>query len=340
VLGSLGPAAEAAVPTLVRALESEHAESLRWSAAEALGCIGATEAAPELAKMLEREREPSLSFVAARALARLDPASEQALRSLVRALGEESRWLRWDAANALRDMGPAARAAVPALARALHDEDYLVRIAAAGALGAMGSEARSAVPDLMKAVADDGSCAAAKALGQIGPAAREAIPVLERAARDLKRATLSSKAGEALEKIRAVPYDAPDFEIRMKKPEDSLRVEVGPGSVSFEISCPSGIGSATIRRTRGRWPGRLLVRLPFETLEHFTVENGRMTLVTALRRGGKAYRRLKPGEERNPGEVYKLPIRRKEDHLEAELPNGFMAPDAETLIVGWIDAYR
>jgi HEAT repeat protein len=113
----------------------------------------------------------------------LGPAGAPAAPSLVKALGDRDRFVRWSAARTLGKMAPAAaREAVPALAGLLHDADMGVRLAAAGALERYGPDARGAVPGLAQTLsARDAQTrlAALVALDAIGPEARPAVPAIK-----------------------------------------------------------------------------------------------------------------------------------------------------------------
>ena len=101
-LAKMGPAAEAAVPALIKGLQAAEPRR-RWNAAQALGQIG--------------------------------PKAAAAVPSLERLLKDDSIPVRAESARALGRIGDEARRSVPAIVALLDDSDAHVRAMAARALG-------------------------------------------------------------------------------------------------------------------------------------------------------------------------------------------------------------
>jgi HEAT repeat protein len=174
VLGKIGPAACAAVPTLVEAL-ADKSGRVRSGAARSLGQVGAPARAafPALVRALADGSEP-VRKAAAEALATLDPAwaSDAAVQGAVAGLVERLKQ-RGDvgqaAGKALVCIGASC---VPALVNALGAEDRTQREAAATALGRIGAGAEAAIPALVNALQDESGWvreAAAQALEKVDP---------------------------------------------------------------------------------------------------------------------------------------------------------------------------
>lgn len=168
-LGQIGPAAEAAVPLLVRALQSPSVE-VRGFAVDALGRIGQQ---PELVV-------PAIVAEADLPREHINYAPLAPFRCL--------------AARALGRMGPGAAAAVPMLERALQNEDPLYRVQAAWALWELAQHPQ-ALPTLratLKSSDGDAAFEAAVALAQLGDAAQVAaadlIQALDHPEADVRRA--------------------------------------------------------------------------------------------------------------------------------------------------------
>ncbi len=138
-LAEIGPDAEAAVPALSKALESEG--PVRFAAAYALGRIGkkAIKAKPGLLAKLKGDE--SMGLVSAWALAHIHPecpaCQEKALPVLIAGLDDASAEFRREAASGICCFGEAAKGAVEKLKKALNDSDEDVREAAAAALKAI-----------------------------------------------------------------------------------------------------------------------------------------------------------------------------------------------------------
>jgi HEAT repeat protein len=156
VFGRIGPAASAAMPVLVEALE-DPSRRVRLAAVQALGRLGpaAGTALPSLVQHLTDGSEP-MRKVAAEALGRIDPAwasrpeCQGAIASLAAKLQETGEPGRV-AVEAFVLMGSAA---VPVLVEALSADDRVVREAAATTLGRIGAEARGAIPALLQVKED------------------------------------------------------------------------------------------------------------------------------------------------------------------------------------------
>ena len=136
--------------------DPENDNSLRVSAASALGAMGEAAAAEQI---------PTLMALLT------DPATDNNIRAA--------------AASALGSMGEAAAAQAPQLGALLADPatDFNIRAAAASALGSMGETAAAQIPTLMALLTDPATDnnvrhAAARALGWMGEAAAAQAPQL------------------------------------------------------------------------------------------------------------------------------------------------------------------
>jgi HEAT repeat protein len=170
--------AEKVVPLLIKDLRAPD-EKLRQRAAAALGTIGPA-AKAAVADIVKAIREGQLTEAA---LLALPPIGRAAIPSLVEMLKDTDVRLRQPALKALHDLGPAAREALPALIAALSDREGGVRIGAAHVLEALGPDAAEAAPVLianLQSSQPQVRYSAALALGTIGAAAKEARrPLLE-----------------------------------------------------------------------------------------------------------------------------------------------------------------
>ena len=145
VLAIMGPAAKAALPSLLR-LQEDPEETLRTAVAAAIEAIG--------------------------------PVTVEDRAALIKALDSTSLTHRKAAAETLTALREEGKDAVPALKRALADKDLGLRLAAAAALGAIGPEAKAAIPDLVEALTQpivELRGAALDALRGIGPAAKDEL---------------------------------------------------------------------------------------------------------------------------------------------------------------------
>ncbi len=217
-LGTIGPPASAAAPSLVSRLGTKargprsrivHAlsrlrrpaipaltgalthddDAVRAGAAEALFLIAraigpdAAGAAPALIAAL-KDPEPKVRSHAAEALGCLHSGGDTAARALAPLLRDKDPSVRGSAA---RGLGRLRRPdVVPALAALLKDDSDGVRKGAAQGLAHAGPVASDAVPALIAALSDQHKWVryeAARALENIGPDAAAAIPELARLAK-------------------------------------------------------------------------------------------------------------------------------------------------------------
>ncbi len=173
VLGEFGPAAESAVPDLVKVFTDS--DVLR-AAAQTMGRIGSV-AIPDLVRILVNEDE-HVRHAAVGALEKIDSnwqeteGAYQQITQFVKDLDQTDEEARTSAVRALGEIGPAA---APHLARLLADTD--VRSLAIKALGEMGQLAEeAAVPHLINALGNQNKevrTLASQALGKISPEWRQ-----------------------------------------------------------------------------------------------------------------------------------------------------------------------
>ncbi|WP_139228492.1 HEAT repeat domain-containing protein [Planctomicrobium piriforme] len=196
-LGRIGAPAAAAVPDLIRLLNSgeRDATATRMWALRALALLGtaAADATTAVAGIINDQNEPF--FVQATALETLGCIGKdrpETLPVLLAALQSDQQRpvngnneLRMAAAEAMGLLGPAAAAAIPELIRALHSDWGLLQRAAAESLGRIGPQAELAAPNLADVVlfstAEEAREAAAEALALVG---ESGISILEKLSRD------------------------------------------------------------------------------------------------------------------------------------------------------------
>lgn len=207
-LGRMGAASQAAVPELIRALESAgDNEGVACASAHALGAIGsaAGRAIPALMKALNQPGTLSGEF-AADALGKIGADAEPMLIPAVRNPNPE---IRRRAIRALGGVGPAAAGTIPLLIQAMADPDEETREVVVQALGTIGKGAASkaAVPALIKALIDSDRAVrskAAEALAIIGSDATDALEALRSLMGDVDE--VRDAAERAIKKIsRPVP---------------------------------------------------------------------------------------------------------------------------------------
>lgn len=184
-MGSIGPAAKEAVPSLL-CWATNADVGVRWRAICALSDIHADpkRVVPVLANAL-RDPDPLIQFGAACALPYFGPGAKIAVPALVDFIDNPHTraYDRQCAANAIRLIDPktAVEKVVPSMLRWARDEDPEQRQCAISALGYIHADPDRVVPALTTALRDadpEVRGAAARALGEFGPDAKPAISAL------------------------------------------------------------------------------------------------------------------------------------------------------------------
>ncbi len=103
------------------------------------------------------------------------------------------------------------------------------------------------------------------------------------------------------------------------------------GVVGIEVSDEFGIGGGVVRLLRGKWPGKLRLRLRLEGLEGLNVSVGKKT----LERAALDVRLLTPAGEPLEGKYRQD----RPGHYEAVIPAGVL-DGAEEVRLSWVDFYR
>lgn len=214
-LAAIGPDAKPAVPALVKILQDDPQDGVKFAAGYALGSIGSKDdgAGPALVEAAKGE-DPFLRIVGIWGLNKVLPGNEvvqqRAVKMYVEGLKSKDKAVRKVAARAVADSDIPFEVRAPILVGAIKDEDPEVIGHVVGALAAMGAkiaprtaealkdkdlrphalnvlylmgpEAAPAVPGLIDVLKDndcpDFQTEVQFTLGRIGPAAAEAVPML------------------------------------------------------------------------------------------------------------------------------------------------------------------
>ncbi|MCP4352437.1 MAG: HEAT repeat domain-containing protein [Desulfobacterales bacterium] len=263
-LGSIGPAAAEAIPSLIKTLVDGD-EEVRNRATGSLDKIdsewpkskGARSSIRHFAELLA-DADGNVREAATELLEKIDPKWQQnesarkAIPLFAKTLAQGLGPVRIAAAEALEKIGPAAAKASPYLIKAMGDGDAEVRSVAVKALWKVDPDwqeseaARKAVPSFVKALtgSDWRVCSGAMtALGEIGPGAAKAVPYIvkslidnDRNVRNAARASLK-KINPGWTESKAVTSTITYFIIALSDSKWSVRLssvevlgEIGPGA--------------------------------------------------------------------------------------------------------------
>jgi HEAT repeat protein len=206
ILAGIGEDSKPAVPKVIAILtDKQLSADLRWRAAQCLQYIGpaAEEAVPVLLRMLGTETGLPL-MGAVNALGGIGSKDERVIPALIKLLADADPRIQFNAAAVLGQISKSPATVVPALVELLkknpndpNDKDVARYAERAGyrravivALGRFGEAAEPAVPALLDIAKDSREEVptreyAIKAIGRIGPKAKAAVPTLEALRKDL-----------------------------------------------------------------------------------------------------------------------------------------------------------
>jgi hypothetical protein len=147
--------------------------------------------------------------------------------------------------------------------------------------------------------------------------------------------------------------EPPTFDITNTKPNDQIKVTVEKDVAVFDVSCPSGIGQATIALKQGNWPASVVVRLRLRGLEGFSVsaEKVRLSANVGSSDGNPRHMHLNINgkEQKLSGDEIKVldaagkPIKGlpgKDGYFEISLPRAVLEGQPKSLKIEWVDFYR
>lgn len=221
-LGQIGPPAQAAIPLLVRALQSPAVE-VRGFAVDALGRIGQQPESVVPAIVAEADLPPAhinyaplapFRCLAARALGRLGPKAVAAVPMLERALQNEDPLYRVQAAWALWEIAQHPQA-LPTLRAVLKQTDSEAAFGAALALAQLDDAAPSAAADLIEALDHpdaDVRRAAASALVALGGSDWETVAARLLQGEFRAPAAAAYVLGQFLDRQRQTVFYAPELD--------------------------------------------------------------------------------------------------------------------------------
>lgn len=192
-LGTIGPDAKPAIPTLLASLKDK-TWNVRLACAEALARIRVKEEKiiTAVKDAMFAEKDSTWRVDLAKSLVKLDPENKDAISVVIKVLlTDEEPENRSSAALSLGGMTKSTqiRIALPALITALKDSDEHVREFVAQSLGQICEGSSTVVPALIERLERDKSKSvrvqAAQALGEFGPEAKAAIQALTRVSQDM-----------------------------------------------------------------------------------------------------------------------------------------------------------
>ncbi|MFO0822529.1 MAG: sigma-70 family RNA polymerase sigma factor [Gemmataceae bacterium] len=149
-----------------------------------------------------------------------------------------------------------------------------------------------------------------------------------------------------------------EFKITSQRATDIVAVQSEKDRTIFDIKSPEGISTATIERTKEKWPDVVIVRLRLQALEGFWLQHEKVKL-----KGGVSFQQEKPPyllveEDKNnskPGEKAAswgeiIPMGSdgkptedrllKDGYFEIPVPKAFLEGNPKEIRIHWINFYR
>lgn len=148
VVDTLEKIGKPGVPALIQALQNNDSWMVRYSAADALGRVGASD--EKVVVVLINALRDEDKYVSSKAADSLGKIGKIAVPDLINALSDKDAYVRYKAADALRIIGAYAVAARTALRNALHDKDIKVSLTAKYAIDAINAASNSTQTQVTK----------------------------------------------------------------------------------------------------------------------------------------------------------------------------------------------
>jgi hypothetical protein len=113
----------------------------------------------------------------------------------------------------------------------------------------------------------------------------------------------------------------------------------------IDITSPTGIGSATIEKTAGQWPGKISLRLQVQGLESFNFQYAGNNLAVAVSSHGdntvrEEYEQAGQTNTTSAGDPYWIAVTPGEGYFDLEAPADFLKSGEDRFTITWIDFYR
>lgn len=130
-----------------------------------------------------------------------------------------------------------------------------------------------------------------------------------------------------------------EYDVKLRKPQDSVVISERNGRTLLTVVSPSGIGTATLALKSGTWPAKITIRFIYtgkmnDKKELDEVNGFKMLEGISVKVDGKETKELKRHERKRDGTVEV-----EKGFKEVDLPDG-CTRDAKTLTIEWVDAYR
>jgi hypothetical protein len=139
--------------------------------------------------------------------------------------------------------------------------------------------------------------------------------------------------------------DRPTFRYTPLKGDPQIIFTISNEMLLIDITSPTGIGGATIDKTSGQWPPKIVMRLHLKGLEDFKFKYGAKTVAVSVPgQSNKVVREelVQDGQvtSLSAGDAYWMSVTANPDDFDIEAPADFLTSGENTFTIEWIDFYR
>jgi len=139
--------------------------------------------------------------------------------------------------------------------------------------------------------------------------------------------------------------EGPTFRYTPLKGDPQIVFTTSNELLLIDITSPTGIGGATIDKTAGQWPPKIILRLHLKGLEDFKFKYGAKTVEASVSsQNNKVVREelVQDGQvtSLNAGDVYWMNVTSNPGYFDIEAPADFLTSGENTFTIEWIDFYR
>jgi hypothetical protein len=156
-----------------------------------------------------------------------------------------------------------------------------------------------------------------------------------------------------------LPPTQTQFTVDIQGDGNQITYEIAGGVVTFKVTSPTGMGSATVKLTAGALPGRVVLRLNLQGLEDLDFTYGAVTVTASVPTSAQdlVLESVKSADgsaetEIEPGSPYWMEIRQistgegpdsevsGQSYFEVEAPQDFLTGPHQDFFIHWLDFYR
>jgi hypothetical protein len=142
----------------------------------------------------------------------------------------------------------------------------------------------------------------------------------------------------------ARPIDQPTFRYTPLKGDPQIVFTTSDELLLIDVTSPTGIGGATIEKTSGQWPPKVVMRLRLKGLEDFKFTYGTTTVEINVSSTAQAVHEtlIRAGQTSalSAGDAHWMNVTTHAGYFDIEAPADFFKSGESKFTIEWIDFYR